>query len=207
MTRSSPRVILLGGAPMSGKSTVARVLADRRRYAVIATDDLGCAVRADRAVRADPALPTTDAEDHREYYVARTVERLWQEALAEHRALAPAIDAVVRMHASWARPAVIEGWALLPDGVAASVPDIGRVWLIADRDLLEARARADTSFWTGASDEEAMITKFVERSLRLNEHLLQAARQQPLHLLQLTGVESPDAVADRVEALLHAPGS
>jgi 2-phosphoglycerate kinase len=197
MTPSLPRVILVGGAPMSGKSTVARVLADRHRYACIATDDLGAAVRALSPPRAE------DTEDHREYYVARSVEELWQQALAGHRALGPAIDAVVRRHASWAAPAVIEGWALVPDdGVGDGVRDLGRVWLLASRELLEARVRADRAFWAGASDEEAMITKFVARSLRLDEHLRAVAQQRPLHLVQLMGAEAPDAIADRIEALL-----
>jgi 2-phosphoglycerate kinase len=96
MSPSLPRVILIGGVPMSGKSTVARVLADRHRRSVIATDDLGAAVRA----VTKPGSPPMQGEDYREYYVARTVERLWQEALDSHRALQPAIEAVARMHAT-----------------------------------------------------------------------------------------------------------
>jgi cytidylate kinase len=102
MTPSLPRVILVGGAPLSGKSTVARVLADRHRYACIATDDLGAAVRAVSLAR----------------------------------------------------------------------------------------------------EEEAMIAKFVARSLRLDEQLRAAAQQRPLHLVQLMGAEAPEAIADRIEALL-----
>src|SRR5207245_541091 len=105
-------------------------------------------------------------ESYREYYVARTVDRLWQEALESHHALAPAIAAVAQMHATWAAPALIEGWAILPELVDGAGRDVAALWLIADRELLEARTRADKPFWSGASDEEAMITKFVERSLR-----------------------------------------
>jgi hypothetical protein len=194
------RVILVGGAPMSGKSTVARVLAERRRYALIATDDLGAAVRADRAARS--ALASPPPEDHREYYVVRSVDQLWQEALVGHQALAPAIDAVVRMHATWAQPAIIEGWALLPERLGHLAPEVAAVWLLAGRDLLEARVRADTAFWAGASDTEAMITKFVARSLRFNEQLCDAGKTRPLRLVHVSGGESPGTVADRIEERL-----
>lgn len=40
-----PRVIPIGGAPMSGKSTVARTIAARLGLSAIATDDLGAAAR------------------------------------------------------------------------------------------------------------------------------------------------------------------
>jgi hypothetical protein len=187
---------------MSGKSTVARVLADRHRHWPIATDDLGAACRAVRT----PGATAEAAEDHREYYVARSVDRLWQEALASHRALWPAIAAVARMHATWAAPAVVEGWAILPELIDDGAADVEGVWLIPGPELLEARVRADRAFWSGASDEEAMMAKFVARSLRLNEHLRAAAHQRPLRLLAVGGSDSSDAIADRIEALVARSG-
>jgi predicted kinase len=159
-----PRVLLLGGAPMSGKSIVARVLGERHDRLVIATDDLGAAVRA------VTAIDGTDSEDYREYYVSRSVECLWREALAGHRRLGSGIEAVAFAHAIWAEPAILEGWAIMPDTLAGTA-DMPLVWLIADRATLEARVRAEHSFWAGASDEDAMISNFVGRSMRLNEHL------------------------------------
>jgi 2-phosphoglycerate kinase len=43
---SYPRVILIGGAPMTGKTTVAHMLAATLGYGCLATDDLGEAIRA-----------------------------------------------------------------------------------------------------------------------------------------------------------------
>ena len=182
---------------MAGKSTVAQRLARRHERVVIATDDLGVAVRA--AMRLGPHY----REDHREYFVRRTVDTLWQEALVSLRELAPAIEAVARLHADrWAAPAVIEGWAVLPELLDDSGLDVGKVWLLPERALLEERMRADRDFWAGASDEEAMIEKFVARSLRLEEHVRRAASAKPLHLLAVAANDSPDAVADGIEALL-----
>jgi hypothetical protein len=179
---------------MSGKSTVARVLGERHRRSVIATDDLGAAVRA--VTR--PGSPPMGREDYREYYVARSVDELWREALESHRALGPAVEAVARMHATWAAPALLEGWAILPERLDDGIQ---RLWLMADRELLEARVRADVAFWSGASDEEAMRTKFVERSLRLNDHLRQEAPASGL--VQVGATDAPEAIADRIEARLR----
>lgn len=182
---------------MSGKSTVARVLAERYTRLVIATDDLGTAVRAVTS----PAAEGT--EDYREYYVVRTAERLWEEALDGHRRLAKGIEAVASAHATWARPAIIEGWAILPDTLSGDVTaDITTAWLIADRATLDARVRAERPFWAGASDEDAMISKFVERSMRLNDHVSTLAAERDLRLLHVTGAESAADIADRIESLL-----
>ena len=43
---SYPRVILIGGAPMSGKTAVAHMLAATLGYGCLSTDDLGAAIRA-----------------------------------------------------------------------------------------------------------------------------------------------------------------
>ncbi|HEX4462238.1 MAG TPA: hypothetical protein VIA18_29885 [Polyangia bacterium] len=42
---------------------------------------------------------------------------------------------------------------------------------------------AGKPFWSGARDEEQVITKFVERSLRLQDYLFVAARRRPLLML------------------------
>jgi hypothetical protein len=178
---------------MSGKSTVARLLGRRHDRQVISTDDLGVAIHVALHGRA-PMI----AEDHREYYLTRSVDQLWQETIDRFATLADPIAAVARQHAhDWAAPAIVEGWAVLPGDVT---PDLASVWLLASRELLEARARADEPFWSGARDVADMQRKFVERSLRLNDHLRQAARERPLRLVEVTVTDAPDAVADRIEA-------
>lgn len=47
-----------------------------------------------------------------------------------------------------------------------------------------------------------MITKFVERSLCLDDYLARCAKVRPLRILQLSRTESTEAVADRIESLL-----
>ena len=51
---SYPRVILVGGAPMSGKTTVTSRLAATLGYGCLSTDDLGEALRAVTAENSHP---------------------------------------------------------------------------------------------------------------------------------------------------------
>jgi cytidylate kinase len=56
---SFPRVILIGGAPMSGKTTVAQMLAATLGYGCLSTDDLGAAIRAVTTKDSHPHLQVT----------------------------------------------------------------------------------------------------------------------------------------------------
>ena len=101
--------------------------------------------------------------DHREYYISKSVDELVSDSGRAHQAIWPSIEAVIRAHADWAYPIVIEGWALRPDAVAALViPGLVSLWLLCTRELLEERIRADTDFYRGASDEEKMITRYLD---------------------------------------------
>jgi hypothetical protein len=59
--------------------------------------------------------------DYQDYYVRHSVDELWQHALRAHRALWPGVESVVRMRSTWAAPAVIEGWAILPAAIGCAM--------------------------------------------------------------------------------------
>ena len=71
---SYPRVILVGGAPMSGKTTVTSRLAATLGYGCLSTDDLGEALRAVTTKDLHPHLHPTagyDCELPRDRCIAR----------------------------------------------------------------------------------------------------------------------------------------
>jgi 2-phosphoglycerate kinase len=117
MTESD--VIIMGGAPFSGKTTLAKQLAAQRGYALVAIDDLGTAVRAATAPQSHSALHPMAGWDYRAYYVAHSPATLIDHSMREHRALWPAIMAVIDAHLQWAGPVIPEGWQLDPDRVAS----------------------------------------------------------------------------------------
>jgi hypothetical protein len=67
--------------------------------------------------------------------------------------------------------------------------------LVVDEATLEERVRADVDFHRGASDEEGLIARFTERSVRYNAAVEQIA---PTLVLRVERNETPDALAGRI---------
>ena len=79
-------MILIGGPPMIGETTIARRLAARLDYGPMSTDGLGQSIRAVTTPDSHPNLHLMSGIDHREYYVSRSTERLIQDAENQHQA-------------------------------------------------------------------------------------------------------------------------
>jgi 2-phosphoglycerate kinase len=198
------KVILIGGAPLSGKTTVARKLAAKLGYACLSTDDLGQAVRALTTPESHPNLHPMAGYDYREYYVCHSLEELMRHSQKQHQALRPAIEALVRAHAAWGQPIVIEGWSLDPEWVSRlELPNVKSVWFIADKALLAHRIHQDESFFQGASNEEEMIEHYLERSLWHNAYLRQAVDRLGMPSIELRLDASPAEVCERSLSLLR----
>jgi 2-phosphoglycerate kinase len=172
---SYPRVILIGGAPMSGKTTVASRLAAKLGYGCLSTDDLGEAIRAVTTKASHPHLHPMDRYDYREYYVTRSPDALITDISLEHRALWPAVERVIRKHATWGTPSVIEGWSLWPEWVTQlRLPNVRSLWFVAQEQTLHERMGKAEAFYGGASDEAAMRDHYLARSFWYNARLKEA---------------------------------
>jgi len=200
-----PKVVLVGGAPKSGKSTLARFLAARLDYDLVNTDDLAAAARAVASPSTHADLHSMTGYDYREYYLARPPDALWREALRMHRALWPAVVAVASARATWARAAVIEGWAILPELVFSSrLADTAALWLVVEPGIFEERVQAVPEFFLGARDEPRLIASFGERSRIHNEYLRAILQQQPNSVLGAAAGESLEQLCARALRLLEA---
>ena len=69
-----PKVIVIGGAPIVGKSAAPRRLAVRLEYGCISTDDPNQAIRAATSRESHPAFHAMDGLDYREYYISYSVD-------------------------------------------------------------------------------------------------------------------------------------
>ncbi len=184
---SYPRVILIGGAPMSGKTTVAHMLAATLGYGCLSTDDLGAAIRAVTTKDSHPYIHPMDGYDYREYYVTRSPDELIADASLEHRALWPAVQSVIRAHGAWGAPILIERWSLWPERVIQlRLPSVRSLWFVAHEPTLHERMINAEEFYGGASDEAAMIGHYLARSFWCNARLKEEVKK-----FALTSIELP----------------
>lgn len=196
MTESE--VLIMGGAPFSGKTTLAKRLAAQRGYGLVAIDDVGTAVRAVTTPRSHPALHPMAGWDYRAYYLAHPPATLIHHSRQEHDALWPAIAAVIHAHLQWAGPVILEGWQLDPDRVTSLThPRLRACWLLVDDAVLEARLRADTAFYQGASDVERLIHHYVARRRWANDRVRRAAGYAANMVIHVGPEDTVDALVTR----------
>jgi 2-phosphoglycerate kinase len=188
-------VILIGGAPFSGKTTLAKRLAAQRGYALVAIDDLSTAVRALTTPQSHPALHPMAGWDYRAYYLAHPPPTLIEHSVQEHQALWPAIAAVIHAHLQWAGPVILEGWQLDPERVrSVAHPQLRAYWLLVDEAVLEARLRADTTFYQGCTDVERLIHHYLARSRWVNDRVRRAAAHEAGAVLPVGPEDTVDTI-------------
>jgi 2-phosphoglycerate kinase len=201
---SLPKILLVGGAPKSGKSTFARELAARLRYDTVSGDDLASAARAVTTRQSHPELHPMAGLDYREYYIGRPLDALWDDAMRLHRAVWKLIVNVANERASWGRPAVVEGWSILPELVVSSdLVDARGLWLLVEEDVFERRVRDVAVFYEGASDEDLLIRGFAERSRMHNRFLGAEAAKHGVPTLLAGPDDTVAGLCDRALELLQ----
>lgn len=162
------KVILIGGSPMSGKTTLATKLAQRYEYNCISTDDIGGILKTVVAIN-----PIGDMDYHK-YYIKRSWEDLCRDTWQCHQKIWPAVKRLVKIHSEWGTPIIIEGWALYPILFQNSVVEnMKRIWLISDSDVLKNRLINAKEFILGASNADMMVEKYLQRSMWHNEKIYQ----------------------------------
>lgn len=190
---TATKVVLIGGPPMVGKTTVSRTLSVRLGWSALSTDDIGRSIRAVTTPESHPDLHPMRGFDYQEYYTSRSTEELISEADRHHRAAWPAVAAVIKSHARWAGPLIIEGWALMPEAVAGlDLPGVASLWLVAEGGVLEDRVRREESFWRGAYDEELMVRRYLARSAWHNQRIRHDATRLGLTLIPVEASSTPD---------------
>jgi 2-phosphoglycerate kinase len=107
-------VLLLGGHACAGKSTAAERLARRYGTAWLMVDDLRLALQRSRAVLPSPEATAALAFTATPGWWRHPPERLLEVAIADGRALSPALEVVIENHVDQRMPVVLEGDAILP---------------------------------------------------------------------------------------------
>lgn len=186
---------------MVGKTTIARIIASRLQYGNISTDDVGAAITAVTEPASHPAFHYMGDRDYLEYYIASNKDELIRDINNQHDALWPSLLSLFRIHSTWGTAAIIEGWALRPSYVAQLSADISGVFLLSDDALIENRTRA-SDFSKGASDEEKMIQRYLERSLWFNAQLRDQVARLGLKAISISLDMQPEEISDECMRLL-----
>ena len=200
-----PKVLYIGGAPMVGKTTIARIIACRLQYDCISTDDIGAAIASVTESANHPAFHYMGDRDYREYYITSSQDELIQDINNQHRALWPALLTLFRNHSTWDSNAIIEGWALRPSYVSQLSGDISGLFLLPDDALIKERT-CSCKFSEGASNKKAMIKHYLKRSLWYNEELREQVARLGLKSISISLGMPPAEIADECMRLLGDRG-
>lgn len=204
MSARTPTVVLVGGAPGAGKTTLGKALAARLGATSLSVDDLVRAAQAVTTPASHADLHVMRAMHYLELFTATSPEDLLRLAEREHRAAWPLAEAVVRKHAFLGEPIVIDGWHLRPELVADTLGEAVRgVWIVCEPEVLEARERANTEWLAGSRDPERMLANFLGRSLGFNLLMERQAHERGLPVLHQDGTVG---VEQLVEQALRATG-
>jgi len=199
VTNSHPKVILIGGPPSSGKSTLARTIAARLGYGCISTDDIGVSARAMTTAESYPSLHSMDSSNHRDYFIDNSAEWLVEDMMRGHAELWPAIEAIIEEHTIGyaSDPIVIEGMALWPERVAAlEYPGIASFWLGMSTDELEARTRERVEFDYEPDEAREVTAKFITRNVIWNGLMQDAVAKIGMNIVDTAPSRSPAELAE-----------
>ncbi len=199
---SDPTVLLIGGPPGAGKTTLARAVAAELGWASTTGDDLAIAVRAVTDPVSHPELHPMPGGDHRAYFTEGPPERLLADAMALASTMWPVVERVVRSHLASAAPLVLDWWLLSPTQVASSGLPVASAWLHVDPRVLDGRERSLVSFREGSVDPERMHANFMARSLWRNDLVVREATAADLPVIHQDGTRSvPDLVAEVLRSI------
>ncbi|WP_435791226.1 hypothetical protein [Clostridium sp.] len=166
------KVILVGGSPMSGKTTLATKIASKYFHNCISTDDIGQVIQT--VIDVDPMK----GHDYREYYIRKSIDGLLKDIEDYHERMWPSIKRLIDIHSTWSNPIIIEGWALYPRLVKElGDKNIKKIWLVCDDKVLEKRLLEAKEFYMGATDKDLMIQNYLKRSIWHNHKIFKEIKE------------------------------
>jgi len=129
---TEPQVILIGGAPGVGKTTLGRALASKLDCASITIDDLMTVAQTVTTPDSHPGLHVMRRRPSVEYFTTSSIDELKADATMQHDASWTFVRELVVKHAVRVpSPMVIDGWHLRLATVARmDVPHVWSCWIV-----------------------------------------------------------------------------
>ena len=172
-------VVWIGGASLTGKSTLAALLAERLGFKILSTD--GMAKHPGRPWR----MSKRDVPAHvLEHYGTLSVDELVESVVEHYRGLQAQVRELTGLHGlDDSNPGlVLEGSALLPEQ-APRLPSLTTVWLTAEESVLHSRARVSSRYGEATDLDRRLVDQFVARAARYQELIIEAVDR--LHLKRI----------------------
>ena len=192
---SAVRVILIGGASHTGKSTLAQVLQRTLGWDCIATDSLARHPGRPWKTMQKPVPPHVA-----NHYLSLSVDELLADVLRHYRNLWPDVCAIIRSYTSdSADGLILEGSALWPEPVATlDLEGIRAVWLTASDSFLQQRIHTTSQFDEATDQERALIEQFLRRTLLYNQCMM-----EEIHRLGLLSINVEESYSTSSRAAIH----
>lgn len=198
-------VYWIGGGSGSGKSTIARHLAERCGMRLYDTD----ALMPDHARRMPaqqaPRLGEFAAMDMDERWVTRSPREMLDTFHWFHgEGFDLIIEDLLALPAD--RPVVAEGFRLLPDLVRPLLSDVGHaVWLLPTprfrQTVFEGRGGPAWGFIAQTSDPQRALHNLLQRDALFTDRLAEQTRQLGLHHLSVDSTVTEEDLTRRVSAV------
>ena len=197
------QVILIGGAPGAGKTTLGSALAVKLGVTSLTIDDLVTAAIAVTTPETHPGLYALRKGSHTEYYTNSSVDQLIADATLRHEATWPMVKHLIRKYVILRRGIIIDGWHMRPEWVAElQMENVWAGWLVIDPHVLEARESKNDDFLEGSVDPERMFNNFLARSLWYNSLIEEQAKALQMNVLYQDGTKSVEELCHLVLANL-----
>lgn len=198
MDAMKPTVFLIGGAPGVGKTTLGTALAARLAIQSLTIDDVKIAATAITSPQTHPGLHVMRKRPSLEYFTDSSIEQLKADATAQHEAVWPMIEQVVRKHARSGPPIVIDGWYMRPDWVARlKLENVWSGWIVISPDVLREREQK-LAWFRESTDPERMLENFLARSFWYNDLIVKQAAENGMDILHQPGDRSVDQLCAMV---------
>lgn len=195
-----PTALLLIGTSHVGKSTCAARVGAALDWSVVSTDALG----------RHPGRPWTGIPDAvLEFYLRMSDDAVHWFLKVHHENMRPVIAARIAVLNAAERGFVLEGAALRPEYLAGwPVGNALAVCLRVETTALRARIRDGSDYLRRDETMRLAIDRFVERSLRENDALAEAAARVGVPVADVTAAADADRLADHLASRLAAvPGA
>ncbi|MEL6437316.1 MAG: hypothetical protein AAFP99_11045 [Pseudomonadota bacterium] len=190
------RVLLIFGTSHVGKTTLAKEVAAARNWDHVSTDAL-----ARFPGRPWPTVRPAVAE----YYTRLSAKAMYWFHINHHRNMWPLMQSRIDQAVATGSGLVMEGSALRPELFPASFDKrVAAIGLHASARWLRQRIEDNSDYASRKAPEQAMIDAFIERSVRDNAAIIEAAQE---HGFALTDAADSDAIVGLTQDLCTVKAS